>query len=363
MGNEAVSPLSVLFLPPTAWGPYERSFLPGRGPDPRALYRHLAAVGIEAKTIDPNRIPWNPFAGRGSLLESLDLSRALRILVRERQADLIVSIFEGAAAPLLALRPVLGGARKIALWDLGLTEDWPLRERILDFVVPRVDGIMVLSAHQKPYIERRWRVRTPVDVISHSVDTEFFRPGSAIPNAPILSIGEDVGRDFYGLLRAIKGVDADVVIKTRSQRDRIDLSQHSRVSIVSEWLSHLDLRALYEQSRFVVVPLTETLNASGVSSILEAGAMGKAVIVNDNSAIRDFIAPGETCLAVPCRDPEALRTAIDKLMAEPETCATLGANARRFVEERFSIESFARGFAGALRRIKDRPAVRSEIRN
>src|SRR5262249_43739531 len=170
----------------------------------------------------------------------------------------------------------------------------------------------------------------------------------------ILSVGEDVGRDFEGLLIAAEGVDVNFVIKTRSQRERVDVKQYPRVSVISEWLSFLELRRLYQESRFVIVPLVETLNASGVSSVLEAGAMGKALIVSESASIRDFVAPDETCLMVPCNDPRALRGAIEKLVAEPETCARLGANARRFVEARFSIRSFAYRFAAALRRIAAR---------
>lgn len=355
MARNRARPLRVLFLSPTPWGEQRKSFVAGSGPDPEELHNQLAALGIESEVIDPNPFPWNPFAGRNSLLDSLDPSRALRVLTRERRFDVIVSVFEGSAAPLLALRHLFGLRSKIVLWDIGLTEQWRLRETILDFVVPRADGIMVLGSNQKPYIERRWQVKAPVDVILRDADTSFYYPHPSPENGPIVSIGEDAGRDFNGLLAAAQGLDAELVIKTRRQRQNVDLSGYPNVSLLSEWLSHLALRQLYARSRFVVVPLFETLNASGVSSIVEASAMGKGIVVSASDGIRDYIVPDETCLAVPCGDPKALRSAMERLIAEPETCARLGANARRYMEQNFSPAIFAGRMAQALRRAADGP--------
>jgi len=340
--------LRILFLPPMPWVPTRRSFVSGTGPDPSQLDRELQALDIETTIIDPHGRPWNPFAGRNTLLESLDPLRALRVLARERRFDLIVSVFEGAALPLLALRGVARFRTKIVLWDIGLTESWRLRERILDFVVPRVDGIMVLGSNQKPYIEGRWRPHGPVEVIGHRIDTLFFSPQGARHDGPVLSLGEDTGRDFEGLLSAIETIDADFVIKTQRQQDRIRRMSHPRLTVISSWLSYLDLRELYASSRFVVVPLLETPNANGVTSVLEAGAMGKAIVVTDTPAIRDFIVPGETCLTVPAEDPLALRSAMERLLSEPATCERLGANGRRFIESKFSDRAFARQFALTL---------------
>ena len=342
----------ALFLPPMPWNPARRSYVPGSGPDPLELDRQLETLGIETAIFDPHGRPWNPFAGRNTLLESFDPLRALRVLSRERNFDIVVSVFEGAALPLLALRRLMRFRTKIVLWDIGLTEQWKLRERTLNFVVPRVDGILVLGSNQKPYIEQRWHARTPVEVVGHRIDTTFFSPSPEppSPDGPILSLGEDTGRDFETLLGAIEGLDADVVVKTRRQSGRVDPSRFPRARLISDWLAYTDLRQLYARSRFVVVPLVETPNANGVTSVLEAGAMGKAIVVTNTAAIQDFIVPGETCLTVPPKDPRALRDAIERLLAEPETRERLGANARRFIENGFSEAVFARRFAEALRR-------------
>ena len=348
--------LRAVLLPTPAWGPERAAYQSGAGPDPLALDRHLAARGIDVVLLDPGRRPLNPLAGRGTLLESFDPIRALRLMLSERRADIVVSIFEGAALPLTLLRGLAAFRAPVVLWDVALTDSWALRERVLDRVLPRVDGIFVLSAMQKDYIATRWGRRHGVEILGHSIDTNFFCPAPKPADGTVLAVGEDYGRDFPALLAAVDGVDARIVIKTASLA--ADQVVPSNVTVVRQRMSHLDFRALYAASRFAVVPLQQTLNASGVSTILEAGAMGLATVVSDNAAIRDFVVPGETCLMVPCGDRAAMRVAITRLLREPETCARLGANARRFVERTCAMPVFTDKFASLLRRYarRDVPA-------
>lgn len=338
---------NVVFAPPIFWLPDRRSYVPDEFPDPLRLDSELAALGIRSSVIDPHSRPLNPFAGMASLLQSLDPLRALRILTFNRRADFIISVFEGAALPLLLLRRIMFFRPRIILWDIALTEDWRLRRRILDFVVPRCDGIMVLNSSQLRYIKSNWRPNGPIVVIGHRVDTKFFHPMGFIEGGPILAVGDDTGRDFDTLVKAMAGLPARLELKTRRQ-----VAPADNVSIIRERISYLELRALYARSQFVVVPLHSTLNASGVSTILEAGAMGKALIVSDSQAIADFIVPNETCLVVPQHDAISMRRAIEQLLSDASLRRRLGENARRFIENNCSEAVFAARFAGALHRLR-----------
>ncbi len=66
--------------------------------------------------------------------------------------------------------------------------------------------------------------------------------------------------------------------------------------------SQFDLRQLYAQARFVVVPLFQVNFQAGVTTILEAMAMGKAVIVTRTPGQTDYIQEGVTGLYVPLAD-------------------------------------------------------------
>jgi glycosyltransferase involved in cell wall biosynthesis len=90
-------------------------------------------------------------------------------------------------------------------------------------------------------------------------------------------------------------------------------------------------------------------NASGVTTLAEAFAMGKALIVTASDGISDFLLPDENCLVVPAFDAAALRAAIERLLREPKTCERLGRNARCFAAEQFSRPAFVQRFAETLR--------------
>jgi len=332
------------------WGPGIARFKPGLEPDPHVVGRILADHRIESSFVDPYDFPWNPFRGRDSLLQSIDPVRSFRILLKERAADIIVAAGEGGALLPLLLRGPFRFKAPIALWDIGFGSRWRLRQRILQAVVPRADAIFVLSTSQKHHVETRWAPRGEVVVVGHMVDTDFFHPIDAPRFDHVLSIGDDTGRDYATLLHATEGLDCDLVIRSSSSLpDWAD--GLPRVTALRERLSYTALRDLYARAKFVVVPVHETLNASGVTSVLEAAAMGKAVIVSGSQALADFSIPEETCIRVPCGDVDAMRAAIIRLIGDPSACATLGGNARRFVLEHHSMEAFYARYASALRRV------------
>ena len=340
--------MRALILPPFAWRPYNDAYSADSGPNPFEIYDVLAQRGIQSEILDPHKRPWNPFSGGDTLLDSLDPTRALRILAQRRDVDIVVSVGEGAAVPLVLARGLFAFKIPIVIWDPSLTESWRLRERMLDIAMPRVDGVMVLGGNQVSYIQKHWRPRSTPRVIHHHVDTKFFAPSQDDAENYMLSVGDDVGRDFKTLVAAIQASERSIKIKTRRP---INSSSRlgARIEIISARMTYRDLRTLYSRCSFVIVPLKQTINASGVSTILEAGAMGKALIVSDSAAISDYIVPGETCLTVPCGDSGALREAVDRLSSDRSLRARLGSAARTFVTSRFANRPFAEGLATTLK--------------
>jgi glycosyltransferase involved in cell wall biosynthesis len=71
--------------------------------------------------------------------------------------------------------------------------------------------------------------------------------------------------------------------------------------------------------------------------IQEALALGTPVISTDVTGIPEVVRDGETGLQVAQRDPEALATAIERLLLDPDLRVDLASRARRFMEEEFDI--------------------------
>lgn len=343
----AVRRLRMLMLPSVCWRPNWDSFALGAYPDPVLMYQLLARDhGIDTTLIDPFGLPWNPLAGRHQVLAGLDPARALTILTRHRRADVVLACCEPGAAALLALRRLARFRAPIALVDIGLTEDWRLRERLLDFVVPRADAIYPLGRNQVDYIRRRWTTRADVRFIPQHVDAEFYRPAAPSPDGPVLSVGDDGGRDFDTLLAAFAGLDATLLLKSSWV---LPDAAPPNVQAVRARLDAHAYRALFQQAPLVVVPLRPMVTASGVGTVLEAMAMGKALIVSDSPGIRDYVVHEETALIVPCGDAPAMRAAIKRLLREPDTRARLGAAARGFIERHCTYAAHVAKLAAALR--------------
>jgi len=352
--------IRVVLTPPEPWWPRRRQHVPGTEPDLMAIYRAMAAAGIDVELIDPNPRPWNPLFGLHPIYMGLDPLRALKVLTRRRQVDVVISSYESSVAVISLLRRMCGFRPAIAMWDIAPSEKWKIRQRIQDVVVPRVDRIFLLGSAQRDYIDRKWGVGDRCSVIWQNVDTEFYQPQAPQPNGPILAIGDDHGRDFDTLIAAVADLDVDLVLKTRRPLT-IPAGFRARIRQIKERLSFAALRDLYAAASFVVVPLRATLNVSGVGSSLEAMAMGKALIASDNPPLRDYLEDGHNCLIVPPSDPRRLRQAIEKLLAEPVTARELGQAGRVKVEQLSSNAVFAARLGNEIRQLAEENFARRRI--
>ena len=217
-----------------------------------------------------------------------------------------------------------------------------------------------------------------VKVLPYQVDEDFWAPRSASADKSLISSAGLEQRDYGTLLQAVTNIDIDVSIAAASPTSSFPSTlgrQHLSERIHVAQLNYLDLRELYAASRFVVVPLFDADGPAGITTILEAMAMGKAVIVtrslgqmgavvgplwtggvgtwpeegpSPENASGIYVRPG---------DVGGLRSAIAFLLAHSEIAALLGANGRRLVEERYTIGAFVNRFAAVISdaNLVDRP--------
>jgi glycosyltransferase involved in cell wall biosynthesis len=168
----------------------------------------------------------------------------------------------------------------------------------------------------------------------------FFQPQRDAPPDPasyVLSTGLDKGRDFELLVLATAGLGRPLKIKAGRHPVPVDPVRFPHVEVIERFLSYLDFRDLYEKAAVVAIPTKDTPNACGVTSLMEAMAMCKAVVVSDNPALADYLPPpeAEAAVVVPIGDVGALHAAIADLLANPEKAAAMGRRARAFAVKRF----------------------------
>ena len=315
--------------------PDSREFAPEPAPDRHCIPEVLPLSGLATEVVPMNAWPWNPAERMHEAYGGLDPLRSLWILLRRRKALLICAHLESALIPLL-LRRLFRFKVPIVIWEVPWSPGWRYREWINRLAILRADCSVVYSTNQLELMRKTYGPDTPVAFVPFCIDLDFYRPRPTVDSKGgfILSSGVDIGRDFQLLLQATKGMETPVKIKTRALA--ADLTAHPNVSVSTEYLSYLKYREMYENATIAVVTTGDTPNACGVTSLMEAMAMGKPTIVSDNPALRDYLPPPDAGVVIPIGDVHALRNAINDLLNNPAKAEAMGGKARQFAEQRFN---------------------------
>ena len=214
---------------------------------------------------------------------------------------------------------------------------------------------LVYSTWQKRFIEERWSV--PAERVSFTpfmVDASFFSADKVTPGASDLSRQLDDGRplicavglerrDYPTLMKAVAGLDVHLVVAAGSpwskQKDSTEGEAIPENVTVRRFSLH-ELRQLYADSRFLVMPLFDVNFQAGVTAMLEAMAMGKSMVCSRTPGQTDVVVEGETGLYVKPGDVGELQDAIQHLLDNPDTADSMGHNARRLIDDEMSLDRY-----------------------
>jgi glycosyltransferase involved in cell wall biosynthesis len=331
-----------------------------QGRRPRPDYLELAKV-LDADVIDHAEAERS--SGRtGRVLARLGgehLRLAWECFRRRKQYDMVFTDGEQVGFPLAAFFRVTRRTPSHVTIGHRLSAGKKVLVHRLLGLQRRIDRMLVYAEPQ-----RRVAVDTlgyrPEQVVlaSFMVDTQFWRPEHvevATRHRPLIcAVGQEL-RDYPTLVEAVRGLDVDVVIAAASPWSKradssagIDLP----VNVEARGFNLFDLRQLYADATLVVVPLVETDFQAGITTILEAMAMGKAVICTRTSGQIDTIVDGENGRYVPAEDAPALRSAIEELLGNAGEAARLGVAGQQWVRQHADIEVYAARLGevvGALR--------------
>lgn len=217
-----------------------------------------------------------------------------------------------------------------------------------------VDLLFVQSQAAHDFAEDRIGiVSEKIALIPPSVDDYFFRPRqeSRIDENQIGAAGWRC-RDYPILSKAIGDIP-DLALKVADPVAPRMASGFPGGAIPAATADYNALRDLYAESSFVAVPLRHTHDAAGAATILQAMAMGKAVIATRTEGQPDLITDGVTGLSVAPGDVAGWRGAICHLRGEPSLRDRLGRNARRWVEEHAAVDRWVGRIAYLLRSAAD----------
>lgn len=314
---------------------------------------------------------------------------------RRHQYDYIVSDSDGVGLPLALLLKLSGtrpGHPRHTLISEYLT---PLKKRIFFRlgVGSHLDTIIVHCASQRALLVDALHVPGErVVKLPYFIDECFWRPLEAsdtdsgatttaeTSQRPMICSAGIEFRDYPTLLTAVRGLDVDVRIgATSGYFPHISATGLSNIppNVSVRKYNYAEMRQLYTQARFVVIPVREVDFTAGLSLIFEGMAMGKAVIVSGTRGQTDVTrdprndgrgpvarewwpgfldVPGlaETLGKLPTGfyvtpgDPDELRSMIQYLLDHPEIAEELGRNGRRVLEGYFGRDAFVRRFSAAI---------------
>ena len=166
-------------------------------------------------------------------------------------------------------------------------------------LAPLIDRYVVYSSWQRDFIVDTFDVPTDRVILStFMVDTAFFDPAivDVEPERMICAAGLE-RRDYPTLMEAVDGLDVKVVIAAASPWSKQSDSTSGRAlpaNVEVRRLSLFELRDLYAASRFVVMPLVDVEFQAGITTILEAMSMARAVVCTQTAGQTDTVIEGET---------------------------------------------------------------------
>ena len=350
--------LLVAFVFPNPRAGFAAAVARGEAPDSTLLgQNHTTLHGIDSIIHDPwltrhvkgdtplHRVAWN---------------------LREVLLPFELTGVDAVVTPLAAAFPLVAQVRRLPMvvvnYGLCLIHEraGAARRRLLAANLRAARSVVCLGESQRlQLIEQTGLDPALVHTVRLGTDHRWFRPrpgpeaggGGPAGDPAVLAVGKDLARDYRTLMDAVTplGVRAHIAGYRRNVSG-LDLPP----AITAGDMPITELRAAYARAACVVVPQFPDgypygCESGGLTTLLEAMAMGRPLVVSDRGIMRDYVRDGIEALVVPPEDPAALRDAIARILGDPALAARLGAAARTRVESGLTSAHFAAGIAPLLR--------------
>jgi glycosyltransferase involved in cell wall biosynthesis len=307
---------------------------------------------LDYGSVDDARQPAVQLASR---LAGKDAALALLGFLRRSSFDTVFTNAEKIALPLaILLRTVDDRPRHVTIAHRLTAKKKQGFYRWLKLFL-EMDAIFVYASAQYEFACSTLGIpKSRVRLIPFHADHRFYRPLGAIQEHEnqICAAGLE-WRDYPTLISAVSGLNNLRVLlaaaspwsKHRSELADVPLPAH----VSAGNYEYNELRTLYAESSIVVVPLYQNDFQAGITTVLEAMAMAKPVIVTGTLGQTDVIVHEENGLYVAPGDVEGLRDAIERLHSDRDLRTRLGNAARKWVEERATLDRWVGDIVAGLR--------------
>jgi mannosyltransferase len=237
---------------------------------------------------------------------------------------------------------------------------------ITRWLIGRMDAIIATSAISASFLKRE------ATVVMHGVDSDRYAP-PADRAAAFLEAGLP-GRyaiGCFGRVRAQKGTDVFVdamiallprypdfcaVIVGAITQDQTAFADELKARIAAAGLQsrivilgELPIEEVERWFRRLTIYAFTSRNEGFGLTLIEAMAVGAALVASRAGAAELVIEDGDTGVLVPPGDVDALAAALEPLLRDPAVAAAMGERARARVVTTFSLDAEANGIASVYR--------------
>jgi L-malate glycosyltransferase len=297
--------------------------------------------------VELSQVPWpGGMIGKIPLLRSFIHAHHLNQCMRALNADIYhMHWFARGRAVRYALQhlhPLV-----ISVWGtdiISYEKESALQRRSKKLGLAQADQICATTKHLATHTLRYCSAGREMAIIPFGVDIERFAPGS-IAQEPTIGFVKHL-RANYGpdiLIQAMRIVvehipsarlilagEGDMKPQLESLVHQLGLEQH--ISLVGK-VDHAAVPALIQS--FAVMAMPSRWRESFGVAALEAQACGVPVVASNIGGVPEAVADGVGGILVPPCDPDALASALLRLLEDPALREQMGQAGRTYVEEQF----------------------------
>ena len=286
-----------------------------------------------------------------------DFARVLASLGEANRADVIFSTVDTVGIPLALLGRIGRVKPPVVYAAIGLPERLALlrgapARRFFRQAFWRLDTIVAYGWGEVEEL-RRWLGEDgpQVEFVAFGVDVEHFRPDPAMPVVDdVVSVGADPRRDFVLLVelaRRLPERSFRIVASADNARELGVLPSNVRLETDVPFAR---VRDCLLGAGVVVLPVRENSYSGATTTLLQAMACGKPVVVTRTAAIaRGYhLEDDANCRLVPPGELASLEQAVTGVLTDDGRANALGRRARDTVERHLTWQAYTDELARLL---------------
>ncbi len=236
---------------------------------------------------------------------------------------------------------------KIVFIYMGLLNNKPnfLKFYFLKFIFKKVE-FLTISKEEYKFLKSLF-LNSKVDYLPFGVDKDFWLPKPKVNKYDpyVLAVGNDLARDWELLISSweegfpnLKIISSLPINNFKKNIEVIKGNWHS------ETLTDNEMRDLYCNSEFIIIPLKETLQPSGQSTCLQAMSCAKAVVMTKVKGIwdNDLMKHKENVFFIRSGNELDLKNSVKCLVEDIDLRESLEKGGRNLINSNFNSVRMAR---------------------